>query len=427
MDRSVWKYFIGFIIVVPALMIVSVYLFFRVGPFYSRLKVDVVLAEYGSIEEVVSVQGIVVRREKPYHLPNDGELRWHVQDGQRVSRNQKLADILISEQDHSLILQQQLINMRLETIAGGGDLSAYSLEAMQEIEVQMRYLLSDIGYNIKNNQYELAFQNQQLLSEMAEQKRLLSEHHQLPEMSLEELARQKDLIDKKLDDLSHEIRALEAGYVAMGSDGLEDQLSISLKDEHMDVLLQQVHSLLTNEDPLIKNDYYRIIQDHRWHLIIPLESKIWERYGVGERIIIREPVENKEVRGLIVNTINGFSNEDFFLIVELNQMFEEWQSRRVYQLNIIYLRQEGLLVPATAVMTDDYGSKSVYKIDVNGYALRRPVNETARNDLISVLQQGTITIPSPDTEGVDLQIQTISQYDEIITNPETVIEGQKVR
>lgn len=191
MSRSVWKYFIGFVIIVPVMFVLSFYLFFQVSPFYNQLKVNTALAEFGSIEEVIDVTAVVVRKENTYTIPNDGQLRWAVQDGQRVSSNQKLADILISDQDHSLLLQQQLINMRLETINGGGDLSNFSMEAIKEIDQQMQYLLSDISQNIKNSQYELAFQNQQLLNEMAEQKHLVSVHQQLPEMTMEELENQK--------------------------------------------------------------------------------------------------------------------------------------------------------------------------------------------------------------------------------------------
>jgi len=200
MDRNVWKYFIGVIIFVPIIFVVGIYVFFQMNPFYNRLKVDVVLAEFGSIEEVIEVKAIVARHESSYQLHDEGQLRWNVQAGQRVSKNQKLADILISEQDHSLLLQQQLIDMRLETIAGGGDLSNFSIEAMKEIDQQMQYLLSDISHNIKNSQYELVFQNQQLLSEMGEHKRLVSVHQQLPEMTVEELENQKKLIDEKLNE-----------------------------------------------------------------------------------------------------------------------------------------------------------------------------------------------------------------------------------
>ncbi len=427
MDKNVWKYFIGVVIFIPIIFVVGIYVFFQINPFYNRLKVDVALAEFGTIEEVIEVKAIVVRQENSYHLLGDGQLRWNVQEGQRVSKNQKLADILISDQDHSLLLQQQLINMRLEIIADGGDLSNFSIEAMKEIDQQMQYLLSDISHNIKNSQYELAFQNQQLLREMAEQKRLVSVHQQLPEMSGEELDEQKKIIDEKLDNVSHEIRADEAGYLAMGSDGLEGTLTINLENENIHDNFSRINDMLTNGEPLMSEGYYRIIKDHRWYLLIPLDKNIGQRYDLGERFIVREPMSNKEIHGRVINRFEDFSNEEILLLGELDQQFDEWQNKRIYQLAIVYQRQEGLLVPSSAVITEEDGSKSVFEIDVNGYAVKRQIRELASNETTAVLKEGTITISSPESEGDETEIQTINQYDEIISNPESVTEGQKVR
>ena len=427
MSRSVWKYFIGFVIIVPVMFVITIYLFFQVSPFYNQLKVNIALAEFGSIEEVIDVTAVVVRMENTYTIPNDGQLRWTVQEGQRVSSNQKLADILISDQDHSLLLQQQLINMRLETINGGGDLSNFSMEAIKEIDQQMQYLLRDISQNIKNNQYELVFQNQQLLNEMAEQKHLVSVHQQLPEMTMEELENQKKIIDDKLNNLSHEIRAQEAGYIAMGSDGLESYLTVQPEEENIDDYVAQISSLISDHDPIKNDRYYRIIRDHRWHLLIPVNKHIGRGYNLGQRLIIRDPETEKEIRGRIINNVDDFNNEEILLMVELDQRFDEWQSKRVYHFSIVHQRQEGLLVPLTSVMTENDGSKSVLKIDVNGYAVKRQVRELAHNDTISVLKEGTITIPSIEPEGHDTEVQSINQYDEIVTNPEVVTEGQKVR
>ncbi len=427
MDRNVWKYFIRFVIFVPIIFVVGIYVFFQMSPFYNRLKVDVALAEFGSIEEVIEVNAVVVRQENSFQLQSDGQIRWIVQEGQRVSNNQKLADILISDQDHSLLLQQQLINMRLETIAGGGDLSNFSLEAMKEIDQQMQYLLSDISHNIKNSQYELAFQNQQLLSEMADQKQLVSVHQQLPEMSVEELEDQKKLIDEKLNDVTHEIRANEAGYIAMGSDGLEGILTINPEGENMNNYFSHIDDVLSTGEPRKRDRYYRIIKDHRWYSLIPLQKNIGQLYDVGEKIIVREPSSNKEILGIVINHFDSYNDEEVLLMIELDQQLEEWHNKRIYQFAIVHQRQAGLLVPVSAVITEKNGSKSVLKIDVNGYAIKRQINELAHNETTAVLKEGTITIPSHESEGDEIQIQTINQYDEIISNPDSVTEGQKVR
>lgn len=213
----------------------------------------------------------------------------------------------------------------------------------------------------------------------------------------------------------------------MGSDGLEPFLTIHPEEENFDAYVARINSLISDEDPIRNDAFYRIIRDHRWHLLIPVNNHIGRGYNPGQRVIIRDPVTEKEIRGRIINNVDDFNNEEILLMVELDQRFDEWQSKRVYHFSIVHQRQEGLLVPITSVMTENDGSKSVLKIDVNGYAVKRQVRELAHNETTSVLKEGTITIPSIEPEGHETEVQSINQYDEIITNPEVVAEGQKVR
>ncbi|MDW7671613.1 MAG: HlyD family efflux transporter periplasmic adaptor subunit [Bacillota bacterium] len=423
-----WKMVIGIVAAVPIILVIGLYIFFRMSPLISQIKVEVMLAEYGTLEETIPVKGIVVRQESLYPIPADGSVRWTIQAGQKTAKQQKLAEILVSDEDQSLLLQQQLIAMRLETLASGGDLSVYSLEAMQEIDQQMTYLMTDIRHNVKNEQYELAFQNQQMLQEMAEQKQLVSVHQHLPEMSVEELEQQQDLIENQLNHLTHEVRAPEAGILGIGSDGLEEGFPLIYSDEENPELIKQIIKYAMSDDHLEPEaGYYRIIQEHRWHLYLVAGEELSEAYEPDQRLMIRDPATGKEVRGRFVTQLASPDNEEIILLIELNEELAEWYQKRQYSLEVIRQRQEGLIISKTAVMVDELGNQSVFRLDVNGYAVRTPVRELGRNESVAVLSMGPLTVTMADAEGDEQQVQTIRQYDEIVTNPEIVIEGQRIR
>jgi multidrug efflux pump subunit AcrA (membrane-fusion protein) len=423
-----WKMVIGIVAAVPIILIIGLYVFFQMSPLISQIKVEVMLAEYGTLEEVIPVKGIVVRQESLYPIPADGSVRWIIQAGQKTARQQKLAEILVSDEDQSLLLQQQLIAMRLQTLASGGDLSVYSMEAVQEIDQQMAYLMTDIRHNVAKEQYELAFQNQQMLREMAEQKQLVSVHQHLPEMSVEELEQQRDLIENRLTHLTHEVRAPEAGILGIGSDGLEERFKLIFSDEDNPELIKQIIQYAASDDYQDPEPgYYRIIQEHRWHLYLVADALLSEAYEPGQRMIIRDPATGKEVRARLVTQLASPDYEEIILLIELDEELAEWYQKRQYLLEVIRQRQEGLIVSKTAVMVDELGNQSVYRLDVNGYAVRTPVRELGRDESVAVLSLGPLTVTIADAEGDEQQVQTIRQYDEIITNPDIVTEGQRVR
>ena len=415
----------GLVIAMPICVIIFLYLFYKMNPLISQLKIDVVLAAYGTLEEVVTVEGVAVRRETVYPLTAESGLRWVVTEGQKVARQQKLAEILISDQDHALILQKQLIEMRLKTKQSGGDAAAYSQEAVAEIDQQMNFLMSDIQLNLRNGQYELAFQNQQMLEELADQHQLMAVHRQLPEMSLEELEAEKEQIEQRLKHTSHEIRAENPGIFAIGDDGMGDQLALSPDADENTFLADAVLKLM--KEPTIEDEsYFRIIHDQRWQLFLAVDGHSVGAYETGSRLLIRDPITQKEVRGTLREILDGNSQAEVILVIDMQDGVGAWYQKRVLTLELIHQRHEGLKLPVSAIINDT-GGKSVYRIDVNGYAVKTPVRELGRDDRTVVVGEGMVTLPSLDPEGQEVRVDTIRQYDEIIANPETVVEGQKVR
>ncbi|MEN1759511.1 HlyD family efflux transporter periplasmic adaptor subunit [Anoxynatronum sibiricum] len=420
-----WKLTGGLVIALPVCVIILLYLFYKMSPLISQLKIDVVLAEYGILEEVVSAEGVALRQESVYPVTADHGLRWVITEGQKVARQQKLAEILISDQDHALLLQNQLIDMRLKNLQSGGDLSAYSQEAEREIDQQMNFLMSDIRLNLKNGQYELAFQNQQMLEELADQHQLIAVHRQLPEMTLEELEVEKEKIEQRLKHTSHEIRAESPGIFAIGDDGWGEKLRLSSDDEEASTLADSFLHLI-KEPGLEDTGYYRIIHDQRWQLLLAVNEELAKQYESGIRLLIRDPITRKEVRGTLREVLTSASQLEVILVIDMQDGIGTWYQSRVLPLELIHQRHEGLKLPISAIMSDHSG-KSVYRIDVNGYAVKTPVKELGRDDRTVVVGEGAVTVTASDSEGHEVRMTTIRQYDEIIANPTSVVEGQKVR
>jgi multidrug efflux pump subunit AcrA (membrane-fusion protein) len=425
-QTSWWKKLLIGLSMIAVVSVLSIYFFYKVNPLLNQLKINVDLVEYGLLEEVITMEGLILRNETVYTIPETGSMRWLVSEGQKIARHQKIADILVSDTDQTLLLQQQLIQMRLDTISNGGDISVYSSQVLSEIEQQTAYLISDIRNNIQNEQYELAYQNQNLLKELTDQRQLMTAHQNLPDLSADQLESELERIEEQLKRVSHEIRTQEPGFLAIGKDGYENMLR-DLSEGNEAETVQNIFNILNgNGEAEPDSNSYRIIHEQRWHVVLPIDREFLHRYETGQRVLLREPREQKEIRGTIDAILVHPEIEQALLKVELADHVYDWHQKRLMKFDLILERQEGLLIPASAVMEESNG-KSVFKVDVNGYAVRMPVVELVRNDEIAVLREGPITVTPDDAEGMESQLQSIRHFDEVIVNPQDVVEGQKIR
>ena len=410
----------------PFFFIFIWYMYYQLEPLANRFRIQVEMVEFGMIEEVRNVKALVVRDETRYSLPVEGNLRWLVSDGTKVGKNQKIAELLVSEADQRLILQHQLMELRLDMMQDGESFAAYSSQAKEELEQQMEHILYDILNNLTQEQLELAFQNRQLLRELASQRQLMDAQHQLPEMSVHELEDELHRLAMLIQERSSEVLAEKPGILAYGSDGLERTFDLNNKSIDPDGLVGMVLKILKNEEETGTAEFqYRIIADHRWTLLIPIEI-VENEFVENQRITLREPLEGKEIRGVVHEVWTGDSARKDMLEVHLVDQLTGWHHERRYEIEIIQKRQEGLVIPIESLVEFE-GRKNVYRVDVNGYTVLTPVEVLDSNDTMAVLRQGPITVDTGDPEEPEASMATVRHYDQIVVNPEGINHGQKVR
>ncbi|SFI16194.1 hypothetical protein SAMN05192551_107104 [Tindallia magadiensis] len=425
--RKKKKNVIFVLMIVPAIFIVSLFFVFRLGPVISHFRVNTSIVEFGTLETIVQVEAVVAREETQYSLPQTGRINWNVASGEKVAKQQKIADIIVSESDQSMLMEIEMINMRIQTMEAGEEMESFSENATHQLNNRIDHLVSDLSHNVQMNQYELAFKNRYVLEETVQQLKTIQASQNLPEMSIEELKRRKQTIQQEIQSHSNEIRAEESGTYSFGSDDLEKSLSVESLDQEV------VVDLFSRNPSDIKriqenDEYYRIIRQHNWKLIARVPEEYLLFYEVDMRAQIRDIYQQRVIRGIVKDVIE--SEEGYFVVFKLNQPLEGWHDQRFLEVELIPRKFEGLKVPASALVEKN-GVEGVYRVDLNGYAVFMPIEEIGRAYEMVVVKEGRIEL-SISTRGNDQEdevqmVDTLRRYDQIVVNPENIQEGQRVR
>ncbi|RQD66927.1 MAG: hypothetical protein D5S00_11690 [Tindallia sp. MSAO_Bac2] len=418
-------YILMLVLVVPVVVIVSLYFSIRLNPVISQFRIKTDIVDIGTLETSTEVDGVVIRDESVYSLTDTAHINWNVSNGEKVARQQKLADILVSESDQSLMMEKEMINMRIEMLESDEDMSTFSEEAVAQLENRMDHIISDLAQNIQQNQYELVYKNRYIIDELAQQLITIEASKELPEMSLEELRNRQEQIESKMDSLSNKIRADVSGIFSAGTDGLENIIPLTEEELNESETKTLWEILNSSSQPEIKNHGFRIIHDHHWTYIAQIPADYIKYYEPNMRTWVRDIHQNRLVRGKVLNTQKMDNNA--IVSLEFNVPLEGWHQKRLLSTELVPRQFEGLLVPVSSLAVRN-GKTGVFRVDLNGYAVFMPVEELGRDDEIVVLKEGPIEIMSDAENDSDSQmVETIRRYDQIIINPENVQEGQRVR
>ncbi|SDY41398.1 HlyD family efflux transporter periplasmic adaptor subunit [Tindallia californiensis] len=421
------KYAVFILVIMPAILIVSMFFVLRLGPVISHFRVNTTIVEFGTLETILQVEAVVAREETRYSFPSTGRINWNVVSGEKVGKQQKIADIIVSESDQSMLMEIEMIDMRIQTLESGEEVESFSENATHQLNNRIDHLVSDLSQNVQMNQYELAFKNRYVLEETVQQLKTIQASKDLPEMSIEELKRRKETIQQEIQSQSNEIRAEESGVYSFGSDDLEKNLSVEGLDQ------EAIVDIFSKSPPDIKSmqendEYYRIIHQHNWKLIARVPEDYLPFYEVGVRAQIRDIYQQRVIRGTVKDVIE--SEEGYFVVFKLNQPLEGWHNQRFLEVELIPRKFDGLKVPVSALIEKN-GIEGVYRVDLNGYAVFMPTEEIGRAYGTVVVKEGRIELPmrivGNNQEDEVEMVDTLRRYDQIIVNPENIEEGQRVR
>ncbi len=409
------------------ILIIALYFISRMPPLIAATSRTTYAVEYGKIEKNIEATGYVAREEKVFTSAIKGDVKYFVSEGEKVSKGEKLAEIYINDADDQSKKELDSINTRLENIKSQqGDESIFQGD-ISKIENQVNELILSIQDDIKAERYDRINSMREELEGLLNKQSVIVGGKSFSGKNLDQLEQQKELLEEKVNSSIQTIYSDSPGFVALGSDGLEELLNYKTINEITSTqlkMLKDTKSNVQSDNSVEGAPVIRIIENYKWSLIVELTTEQSGGIEKGDTVTIRPINQNRELKAFVRNIIE--EEDKKIVIFDLDEFLDNVYNLRTLTVDIIHRKYEGAMVANSSIAEKD-GIEGVYTVDVNGIANFKPIKVITSNNEYSIVYDGSFENKSKDGSGKAEKISTVNLYDEVVTKGSKVKEGQRIR
>ena len=325
--------------------------------FFAQNIDETVNITYGTVEAKELVVGYITRNEKIVSADILGGLYPVVTEGERVSKNQKVAVVKNENSDNieekikdiknklSLLTTPAIFNNDIKLLENDVNSSLNSL------------MLSNYNENfsslasIRNKIEDKISKKALIIGESGAKGTLENEYY-------EEIKR----YESQLTNTREELTAPIAGTVAYKLDGYENIFSYNAIGDYEVDTLEKLNVPSGELVGTTKQNSFKIVDNIEGYVTIISDSKEAINTKVDKKIKLRFPeISSEEISG----RVEYLTIEDNKAVITLriNRMLEDLINYRKTKVEIIWDSAEGLLVPSTAIKHEEDGSTKIYVIN----------------------------------------------------------------
>lgn len=399
------NFFLSFAVVVAAIYIFQNF----------KVTAEFMVAENGTLEDVIKSEGIVVKDEEVYSATFDGSVLYYYEEGTKVKEGQLILDINTNADAFEVnkkIAEIQLAIDNLENENKGEHLSKESFSAYQN-EIQLSILNNDLSnmYNIlgqvnNNDAYHGGVYADYSVTQLKEMKNNLinsSSTNKVPYYSN------------------------RAGIITYKTDGLEEVYKFeNVMDMAPSSTAKREYTLKDKKESVQKDEkFYKIIRNFEYYIVATVNNEKAKLFEENKYIKVRILTDGEQhiVWGYI-KKIN-YGSEESALILYFDDYFYKVYDKRYVQMELITAIHEGLKIKNEALIEND-GIIGVYVKDASNIIKFFPVEILGKNEEYTVVFIGSY-VGANERNIINIEDKrypTIKIFDKVITQPTKVYEGQ---
>lgn len=397
------KHKINILIPIFALLVLIYVIRSMMGP---QIRVETL--RQGSMEDIISTKGIVIKHETVLQPENTGNYEPSVQEGTRISVGQEIAAIYSGNVSSDLRTRLERINNKIEQIEKNqADLINFSNDISrleQKISDQISVLIE------KSARKDMAgVGSAQLVLESLCEKKAQIAGSATGNDILNELRNQKADIEAQIGTANHRITAPAAGIFSSAVDGLEEIITpnniAQLMPSEVDSLLEQATGKKDGEHAT----GYKIINNFQYYIAVNIPTEKIGTMRVGQNVSLRFYDLSGDLIKASIMYISPEENNYNTVVLEARQHLDSLFKRRSVNVEFIKNRHDGYRINVKCLRTKD---------DVTGIYVRR--DDMLKFIPVEILYntQDTVIITSASKE------TPLKLYDEVVVSASSYEEGK---
>ncbi|TCO78959.1 HlyD family efflux transporter periplasmic adaptor subunit [Marinisporobacter balticus] len=399
--------------------VILFYLGIKFLPMLISFSKETSIAEYGNIQVVDKLNCYIIREEKKVNSNVEGDIKYFAQEGEKIEKGYKIAEIEKSIVDDETRKKLEIINQRIESI-NENENNLFQSD-IKKIDEEINKIINNIKeYKEKGNLLQISKLKRELSNKL-EKKRIITGDKSFAGKNLEALKLEQEQLAGKINNAINIIKSPQSGIISYNIDGYENILTPKNMATIELEKLKKIDSKITNlsaEKVINQQNLFKIVDNNLWYMISWVDDDTLERYKVGRSVAFQFP--QREITGSIYKIVENEKNN--MVIFQLDQYVENFFNLRNIELNVISVNYEGLKIYRDSVIEKD-GKNGVYVLDINRYVNFKRIKIIGYDDEYAIIQSNVFY----EKDGEDMKtISTVKLYDEIVRNGARVKEGQMI-
>ncbi len=372
-------------------------------------KVETIETTNGSLTREVSAVATLVRKEQKLTDETDGVCSFTVSDGQRVSKNAKIADVYANTgKSKEIISRIDKLEAELGVLESAVNLeSAYSVSSIEKKINEASLELSRASEEGDRVLCDLVSSQIRVYSAI---KQLKSGHTDYKD-EITALSRQISDAYSELGSPDSSIKSSVAGYFYSQCDGYEE--IYGEMDLHT-VTLEELLQINDGEISKSPGKTGKIVEEYTWYLLVPVSSSESMNYLAGRDYEVRFMQSGRTISMEVERVIRKTGQENAFLVLSYDKIPSDFLFTRYQRVSVCYEKFEGFRIPLSSVKSLD-GFEGVYILHGNVIDFRR----------IKILAvEDAYALCDSSFTASDGKYKSLKYYDNIVVKGEELYVGK---
>lgn len=403
---------------------IFVYLLFRSVPSLFAVAFKTVLPEAETIEDKIETEAIIIKKENLYKADGEGKMEILVNEGERVPKGTKIAQIALLNDTSTLKQELEELDKKIAILSKTEKDNRIVKNDEKKVEENIENIVDDIQESISEGDYGRAENLKEKLSIYDSKQKDITGKNTLINQSLDSLKNHREKVIKQISSNSINYFSGEAGIISFKLDGYEEIYSFNNKDSYSYSDFKEISDKLkivkNNDDVKVDDPIFKIIDNFEWYMIIKIENmKDISSYKEGDSLLLTGDEIDGELRGYIKSIKKEKNNG--LILCKFNSNFHKYYDKRFMRINIIKYKHDGFKIPSKSIVERE-GIKGVYIKEISGIVKFKPIEILQKDDKITYISSGDKN-SNIKVKGSDDLVRTVTMFDEILLNTINIKEG----
>ncbi len=408
-----------FLTACAAILIIFYFCYHLFNGFTAGVELRLVTA--AAENDIVSLEGYLLRDETVIRSNGGGVVDYAVADGERVGKGALLAQVYAATDDGSVRRRVMAIDEELALLdasaIGEGVVSADT----SATDAQIGDLLYTIRDNLVSGRYDYARRETDSLLIQLNRRKIITGQVQNYTGRIAALSAERAALTARLAGGAQQLRAADSGYFFYGTDGYEAVFDT----DPAALTLEAFDAMRAAEPSADSRAVGKLVNGYIWYLAVPIEKTALDPFTEGESYAVAFPYNYDITLTMTLSRVlTDIDREDALLIFSSGTMPEGFSYLRLQHVEITTSAHTGLRVPAEAIRVID-DLTCVYIVRGGIVELRRVDILLERNGDCIVAEVTDAAVESDaDGESADWPPPYLARYDEVVVAGKDMYVGK---